>query len=92
MVRNKPSRVKDVTGQLKQVTEEGHCPQPLATALRGRLQYAEDQLYGRAAAFMMPSFRARASGKDKASMSGRSGSLPTPGFVCFWYGTRSRLC
>jgi hypothetical protein len=39
-------------------------PSALAAKFRGRLSFAEGQLFDRAAALMLPAYRARASGKD----------------------------
>ena len=60
-VRNKAARVEELCKQLYDITVSGVCPQPLAESIRGRLQFAESQVFGRVAAIMMPEFRARAS-------------------------------
>ena len=47
-----------------EIIKSKDLPQSTATMLRGKVQYAEGQLFNRVAAIMMPEVRARASGKS----------------------------
>ena len=61
VVRNKDSRVD-------KILEGGSFPTALASSLRGRLQYAESQTFGRAVALHMESCHARSIGVDSSTL------------------------
>lgn len=62
LVANKPSKVQQIVSLLNDILETGHFPPTVATSLRGRLQFAESQTFGRAVALHMRSCQQRATG------------------------------
>jgi hypothetical protein len=66
VVANKPSRVEGIGQAVGEMLSSGVCRPAAAASLRGRCQYAEGQLFGRATALCMPFFRKRAAGQDAA--------------------------
>eukprot|EP00438_Fugacium_kawagutii_P021790 Skav236018 [mRNA] locus=scaffold3189:230237:231088:- [translate_table: standard] len=60
VVRNKPSRVGQIVDALKNILRSARLSAAEATALRGRLQFAESQTFGRAVALHMKSCQMRA--------------------------------
>jgi hypothetical protein len=46
---NKPERVAEISGEIGNIIESGKCLRPQAAALRGRAQFASNQLFGRMA-------------------------------------------
>ena len=67
VVRNKLDRVDGIAAQVDEIVAEGICKPSTAASLRGRFQFAEGQLYGRAVAVCTPAFRNRALGNDNVS-------------------------
>ena len=67
VVRNKLDRVEAIAAQVDDMVAEGVCKPSAAASLRGRFQFAEGQLYGRAVAVCTPAFRRRALGYDNAA-------------------------
>ena len=59
-VTNKPSRVEDFIKAIEELRERGWLSQANAASLRGRVTYAEGQLFSRVAAVMLPDLRRRA--------------------------------
>ena len=55
IVDNKPERIHDISQEILNVLETGRCLRPQAAALRGRLQYASNQIFGRVAVSCMTS-------------------------------------
>jgi ribonuclease HI len=49
-VRNKPGRVEAICNELQSILDAGSCPAPVAAVIRGRCQYASNQMFGRIAA------------------------------------------
>ena len=68
VVRNKADRVDAIATQVDDIIAEGVCKPSTAASLRGRFQFAEGQLYGRAVAVCTPNFRRRALGHDNMSL------------------------
>ena len=64
VVANKADRLDALDSQVSHILHEGTLTQPEAAKLRGRLSYAEGQLFGRVAAVGMVDFRRRAAGID----------------------------
>ena len=60
MVQNKNSRAEDLGRIRNQAKLEGRFPPSLAATVKGRMQYAEGQMFGRLAALRMPEIKARA--------------------------------
>ena len=56
-VENKPARVLAVRGQLQQVIACKRMPKPLAESLRGKVQFMENSVFGRAARSASKVFR-----------------------------------
>jgi hypothetical protein len=46
---NKPERIAEISGEIGNIIESGRCLRPQAAALRGRAQFASNQLFGRMA-------------------------------------------
>lgn len=59
-VRNKPERVSQLVADIQMILDSGCFSPSVATSLRGRLQFAESQTYGRAVALRMRSCHLRA--------------------------------
>ena len=59
IVGNKPDRVAHIVQEITGILECGSFPPPVATSLRGRLQFAEGQTFGRAVALHMRSCHLR---------------------------------
>ena len=68
VVRNKADWVEAIATQVDDIIAEGSCKPSTAASLRGRFQFAEGQVYGRAVAVCMPGFRRRALGDDNMSL------------------------
>ena len=60
VIRNKLDRVDGIAAQVDEIVAEGACKLSIAASLRGRFQFAEGQLYGRAVAACTPAFTNRA--------------------------------
>jgi flagellum-specific ATP synthase len=54
-VDNKPERIHDISQEILNILETGRCLRPQAASLRGRLQYASNQIFGRVAVSCMTS-------------------------------------
>ena len=67
VVRNKLDRVDGIAAQVDEIVAEGICKPSTAASLRGRFQFAEGQLYGRAVAVCTSAFGNRALGNDNVS-------------------------
>ena len=67
VVSNKPDRLAAIEQQVADIIAEGSCKPAFAASLRGRFQYAEGQVFGRAVAVSMPCFRRRAMSSDQVS-------------------------
>jgi hypothetical protein len=48
-VYNKPERIQDIADEIDAVLSSGRCLRPQAASLRGRMQYASNQIFGRIA-------------------------------------------
>ena len=66
-IRNKEAMLDSTEVMVREIIKTKELPQSTATMLRGKVQYAEGQLFNRVAAIMMPEVRARASGKSPGS-------------------------
>lgn len=62
VVRNKKPRVEQTCNDIDAILAEGHFPAALASSLRGRLQFAESQTFGRAVSLHMKACHSRATG------------------------------
>lgn len=60
VVKNKKARVEQICCDIDAVLAEGHFPANLASSLRGRLQFAESQTFGRAVSLHMKACHSRA--------------------------------
>ena len=67
LVANKQSRVDQVCGDIDNILETASFPQSVASTLRGRLQFAESQTFGRAVSLFMKSSHSRATGSLSGS-------------------------
>eukprot|EP00438_Fugacium_kawagutii_P017155 Skav211198 [mRNA] locus=scaffold2111:119634:121253:- [translate_table: standard] len=63
IVRNKSSRVLQITSEVEQILSSGSFSGPRASSLRGKLQFAESHCYGRALAANLRFLQQRACGK-----------------------------
>ena len=73
-VSNKPSRVEDLEEAMSLLRQTGWLSQPQAASLKGRLVFAEGQLFSRASAVMMPELRRR-------TLPGASGAAVNPALL-----------
>ena len=62
LVRNKQARVEQLVSQIEFIEAEGTLTSAAASSLRGRLQFAESQTFGRILGLKMRSCNSRASG------------------------------
>ena len=62
MVRNKPSRVERIVADIDLLLSKGSFTSAEASSLRGRLQFAESQTFGRVLALRMKMCNSRAAG------------------------------
>ena len=62
VVRNKPSRVEQIRNDIDMILESGRFSTAVAMSLRGRLQFAESQTFGRAVMLHMRTCHQRAVG------------------------------
>ena len=60
VIRDELDRVDGIAAQVDEIVAEGACKLSIAAPLRGRFQFAEGQLYGRAVAACTPAFINRA--------------------------------
>ena len=60
VIRNKLDRADGIAAQVDEIVAEGACKLLIAASLRGRFQFVEGQLYGRAVAACTPAFINRA--------------------------------
>ena len=71
VVRNNFERVETMKELISWVRASGELSHAIAQEVRGKVQYAEGQIFCRAAAVMMPELRARASGKVQVGLISR---------------------
>ena len=64
VVRNKASRVLQVSAEIESILQKGSFPTKAASALRGKLQFAEAHTFGRILSSSLRAFQNRATGKD----------------------------
>ena len=67
MIKNKENRVRQITMEINSILAEGTFSVASASALRGRLQFAESQTFGRAVALHMQTCHQRAAGNAQGS-------------------------
>ena len=64
VVRNKASRVLQVSAEIESILQKGSFPPKAASSLRGKLQFAEAHTFSRILSSNLRAFQNRATGKD----------------------------